>query len=141
MLQIPVFPHEIEYELPRLLIQQPGQLGVRAPRHLLDDRIEDDLPLLDAPPGEPLDLEEKLRAQAQKWLLGCLLVLAAHQHACHAVPPFDRVRIVATQLRLHTGDKYIAEAFPRPAQLRGVQRAPVMARQLGAGNPCPRRKE
>ena len=142
VLQVAEFADEIEDEPAALLVAQPPQPGVVGLLGQLEDRIEDQLALLDPSARQPFDLHEELGTEAQQRLFGDRLLVLADQRGVHPVPPFQVVEVVVAEL----GRDGVAELLPqalrrRPASAGAVEGGEIAGGEIGLREALARHEE
>ena len=109
----PILADEVEDDAfgPRIAkLLQFGILGVS--RRLVEDRVEQELALLEAPARQPLDLQEELGAEAAQDLLGLRLVAFEEERGEDPLAPGLVVAIVRAEGLVHGGAE-VVRAAPR----------------------------
>ena len=86
VLQVAMLADEVENDALCPQIAKPLQLRVlRARGGLVEDRVKKELALLEAPAGQPLDLQKELRAEAAEKLFGLSFVAFEEKRGQHSL--------------------------------------------------------
>src|SRR5664279_2468999 len=88
VVKVAVFADEVEDDASGPRVAETLQFHILGLiRGFIEDRVEQELPLLESPAGQPLDLQEELRAEAAQDLFGLGLVAFEEESGEYPLAP------------------------------------------------------
>ena len=136
VVKIAVLANEIENDAFGPRVAKPLQLRVLGViGGFIEDRIEQELALLESSTWQPLDLQEEFRAEAAQDLFGLGLVTFEEQRGQYPLAPGLVVAIVLAERLVHGGAEMVAQLIEFGPQLVGRQLLVSDARKLSRPEP------